>query len=619
MGQSDPAQGADAAEPGIPLGRRVARLFQEMADLVELEGSDPRRAVAYRRAALVLRDAAEPVERLVAEGRLTALPGIGPVLAAKIEECARSGTMAALEGLRAQVPPGVAALLDVRGVGPKLAAAAWRQLGVESPAALRDAAADGRLASLPGVGAARARRVLEAADAALSPLRLLGAALPVGEALAAALAADPAVGRAAVAGAVRRGCPLVLGLDLVAQGSPDAVVRVLAGVADWAEVPARDGPGAADGAPAEAGTTDGSEAGPAGEGQAGRRDAGEPPVPALGPRVRGTLASGLPVRVVVVPPDAFGTALLWMTGSAEHLRDLAQRREAPQAPALPLAAEEAAVYAALGLGWIPPELREGRGEVAAAAAGALPERLVEVGDLRGDLHCHTTYSDGTATPEAMAAAAAARGYAYLALADHSRSLVVAHGMSVDSLRERGRRIADYNAAHPGGPPLLHAAEVEVLRDGALDFPDDVLAELDFVVAAMHNGYGQSGAELTARSIRALEHPAVDLLAHPTGRRLGRREAFPVDVAALVAAAARHGKAVEVNGSPERLDLDASYARTLPEAGVPASLDSDAHSVDGLAAARYAVITARRAGLRPSDAINTRPLQALLARRGGRRP
>lgn len=576
---------ADSPAAGLPLGRVLARLFIEFADLIEIEGSDPRKASAYRRAALALRNSAEPVETLAAEGRLTSIPGIGPVLAAKIGEYARSGRIEALEALRAQVPAGVAGMLAIRGVGPKFVASVWRGLGITSVEALRAAAADGRLAALAGVGAARAAKVAQAILAATSALRLLGEVLPLSAAIAAALTDAPGVHRASIAGAVRRGCPLVPTADLVAAGDAAAVGTALAALAlPWSAAPehvAGDGPW---------------------------------------PEIRGTIADGPDVRVIVCPPAAFGTALLLATGAEDHLAELAAWRRArgeANTP-WPAAGDEEGAYRGLGLPWIPPELREGRGEVQAAAEGRLPARLVELRDLQGDVHCHSTFSDGTASVEAMAAAARAHGYRYLSLADHSRSLVVAHGMSVEALREQRRRIDAINAASTDGFVLLQGAEVEILRDGSLDYPDEILEGLDFCVVSLHNPYGQSETELTARMRHALEHPAADLLGHPTGRRLGKRDPYPVDVPALVAAAAACGKAIEVNGSPERLDLDGTYNRLLPPAGVIASLDSDAHSAAGLGGAEYAVITARRGGLTAADVLNTRPLEGLRAWKSGRR-
>lgn len=562
---------------GPPLGRTLARLFNEFADLSEIEGRDTRRAAAYRRAALALRDAAEPVETLLAEGRLRALPGIGPVLAARIAEYANTGRIEALEALRVQVPPGVAGLLAVRGVGPRLAAAAWRELGITSLVGLGEAAADGRLAALPGVGAARAARLAAAIAAATSPLRLLGEVLPLARALAEAVGGE-------VAGAARRGEPLVALAEVVAAGEPTALRSALAAAGLSLAAPV----------PQTAGTGPWSE-------------------------LCGVLAGGLEVRLLACTPEAFGTALLLATGPEGHLDELAAwRRGRGLPPEWPAQPDEESAYRCCGLPWIPPELRAGRGEVGAAAEGRLPARLVQTADLLGDVHCHTTFSDGTASVEAMAAAARARGYRYLALADHSRSLVVAHGMDLEALREQRRRIDAVNAAATDGFRLLQGAEVEILRDGSLDYPDEILAGLDFCVASLHNPHGQSGVELTARVRRALEHPAVDLLGHPTGRRLGRRDPYPLDLPALVALAAAQGKAVEVNGSPERLDLDGEHNRLLPPAGVPASLDSDAHSTDGLAAAEYAVLTARRGGLTAADVLNTRPWEEIQAWRARRR-
>jgi DNA polymerase (family 10) len=598
VGRTRAGQGGEAVDgapaPGDP-ARALSRLFQEFADLLEVEGSEAHKAPAYRRAALGLRAFDGDLAAAAREGRLEAIPGIGRALARKVGEYLATGRVEALERLQAKVPAGVRALLEVRGVGPKLAAACWRRLGVTDLPGLAAACADGRLATLPGVGPARAARIREAIEAARAPEVLLAEAAHVAQHLAALWEGREGVAATHVAAQARRGTALVPGVHLVVAGEPEAVRGALGALGPtWRE----EAPGAAPAAPWRRLRLEGRL------------------------RSLGGLERELPVAVDVCPREALGTALLVATGSEAHLDELrAWRRQRGLPPEPPLAAEEEAVYAASGLPWIPPELREGRGEVRAAAEGRLLPpggRLVEPRDLLGDLHCHTTWSDGRDDLAAMVAAARARGYRYLAVTDHSGSLVVAHGLDLERLRAQRAAIEALNAGAGDGFVVLQGAEVEVLRDGSLDYPDEALAALDFCVASLHNPYGQGAVELTARLLRALHHPAVDVIGHPTGRRLLRREAQPVDVARLAAEAAAAGKALEINGSPERLDLDADLARPAREAGVRFCLDSDAHAAGGLGDVGWAVTTARRAGIGPEAVINALPLAELRAWRARRR-
>jgi DNA polymerase (family 10) len=558
-------------DPGSPAGpgrnrsaRLVAVAFEEFADLLEiLGGPDARKAAAYRRAAVSVREAAEPLEALWSSGRLETLPGIGPTLARKIDEYLRSGRMEALERLRQQVPPGVLALMSVPGLGPRTAGLVWRSLGVASLKDLEAAARAGRLRQLPGMGPRREEAILRGLETVTRGRGfLLAQVLP-----AARLLAEGLGGR--VAGAAARGVPVCEEAVVVVPRRGEAdLAEELRRLAAWAEPP-----------------------GPTG----------------------GVLASGLRVRVVTAEPRRFGWALVRETSDEAHLRALAARaRRWPPEPA----PDEAAVYGEAGLDVIPPELREGDASVQAAAQGRLP-RLLDLADVRGDLHVHTRWSDGSESVEDMALAARDRGYAYLVIADHSRSLRVARGLDAERLRAQRREIEAVNR-RVEGIRVLQGCEVEIGRDGELDFPDEVLAELDVVIAALHNRFGQDGPQLTERLLRAIAHPHVDVIAHPTGRRLGIRDPFPVDMERIIEAAVRHRKALEVNGSPERLDLDGCLARTAREAGALLCVDTDAHAAEGLDDMRYAVMTARRGWLSADDVLNALPLEALLERLGGAR-
>ncbi|HXH84373.1 MAG TPA: DNA polymerase/3'-5' exonuclease PolX, partial [Candidatus Tectomicrobia bacterium] len=331
--------------------------------------------------------------------------------------------------------------------------------------------------------------------------------------------------------------------------------------------------------------------------------------------------SGLAIDLRVVEPEAFGAALQYFTGSKEHnvrTREIAARRGLrlseygvfdERTGRRVAGATEEEVYAAIGLPWVPPELRENQGEIEAAREGRLPA-LVDVADLRGDLHAHTDWSDGRLPLERLVEAAEARGYEYIIVSDHSRSLTIARGLDVEALREQGRRI---RALQPRVRTcILAGTECDILEDGRLDFPDEVLAELDVVVAAVHSRFGQSRAEMTRRIVRALGNPWVNVLAHPTGRRLGTREPYDVDMEAVLAAAREHGKAVEINASPERLDLGDAHARRAAALGVPVAVSSDTHALAELDHVALGIAVARRAWLGPADVLNTRPAAALLA-------
>lgn len=550
----------------VPGGWRTNRalylLFNRFADLIEIEGGeDVRKSASYRRAAIALRNLDQPVDAMAAQGRLREIPGIGPVLAAKIQEYLETGRIAALERLEAEVPAGVLDLLALPGVGARTAGSLWHALRVTSPAELETAIRAGRLKELGGFGPKKEQALLAALTGLSSPRLILSEAWDLAEALRARVAAVPGTERVEVAGEARRGCPLSADLTLVAVGDGTAIAAALAGLAIWAR----------DGAPKPAASA-----------------------------VTATLESGVPLRVVLSPAQAFGTAMCLATGGAAHLAALGS---------LPAAVEEADVYSALGLPWIAPELREGTGEIEAARAGTLPELLREA-DIRGDLHTHTRWSDGSASVAEMAAAAAARGDRYLAITDHSRALVIAHGLGPDEIRRQRREIDDVRAST--GMTLLQGCEVEVLADGRLDLDDDSLRGLDFVIASLHSRFGQDGPAITERALRAARHPLVDMIGHPSGRRLPERPEYPIDLERLIEAAAEGGKVLEVNGSPERCDLDGAWARRAAASGVLISVDSDAHGVGGLGFRRFGVMTARRGWLRPDQVLNTREPEAVLA-------
>ncbi len=556
----------------------IADLLREYADLLELRGESAFRTQAYRRGA----EAVATLERSAAgldAAELQGVAGIGKGLSATIAEIARRGTFDALEALRQRIPASVIRFTDLPGIGVKTAARLHEALGVATLDELRNAAAQGRIAAAKGLGP----KMQQTVSAGLAQLALhagrhpLGVALPLGTLLV-RLLRERGVAQVSLVGGLRRWAETVAEIELLAATDhPEAVLDRFAALPPVREVLAR---GAV--------------------------------------TIQVALDHGLSARLEVVTPARWGGALVARSGAEGHLaalRELEAARGLGDTFAPPFA-DEAACYAALGLPPIPPELREGRGEIALALAGALP-RLITATDLRGDLHAHSIWSDGDATIAQMAAAAIARGYAYLSISDHTHGLVVANGLDATRLRAQWREIDRLNS-ELAPFRLLKSAEVEIHRDGALDLPDDVLAELDLVVASLHSGLRGDRATVTNRLLRAIEHPHVDIIAHPSGRLIGGRAGADYDWDAIFAAAAATGTALEINAAPERLDLSDEHARRALDAGVTLTIGCDAHSVTGLDALPFGVSVARRAHATPEQVLNTRPLDALLTWASGAR-
>jgi len=570
--------------------QEVAKIFAAMADILAIQGENYHRIMAYRRAAENVAALGRPLEEVWRAGELETLPGIGETLAAKIDELMRTGRLEAYEKLKAQVPAGVVSMLAVPDVGPKRAALFWKELGITSVEALEQAARDGRLRGLPGMGAKSEEKVLAGIEALKrrSDRILLGVAWPLASAMLNVLREVPGVVQAAPAGSLRRMRETIGDLDLlVATEDPAPVMARFRELSQVAEV-------------LLSGPTKTSI------------------------RTR----EGLQADLRVLEPARWGTALQYFTGSQAHnihLRALALERGLSLSEyALKredgseiLCASEEEVYAALGLPLIPPELREDRGEIEAAQEGRLPD-LIELEDLRGDLQFHTTWSDGRHSLLEMAQAAQARGLEYALVTDHSRSLGITGGLTVERLREQRAEVAEVNRRLGGKFRLLAGIEVEVRADGALDFPDEVLAEPDLVVAAVHSGLRQSREQFTARMLGAIHNPHVDVVAHPTGRLIGEREGADLDMEAVFRAAAETGTALEVNAHPSRLDLGDAHVRRAVELGVKLAINSDAHDASGFEVLPFGVATARRGWAQPADVINTRSVEQVLgwaARRG----
>lgn len=557
---------------------QIASVLEQVADLLEFKGENPFRVRAYRNAARRVHDSTESVAEQVAAGvDLSKIEGIGKDLAGKITGLLQTGAIALLEELKAEIPESVLSLLRVPGLGPKRAATLFRELKVTSLDELRAACEDHRVEALKGFGAKTQETILAGLDiAAEAQQRILWAdADDHAQALLSHFAALGAiVQRIEIAGSYRRRRETVGDLDvLVVAQDVTAVMNRLAAYPVVSEVLAR------------------------GETKMSVR-----------------LVGLLQVDLRVVAAESFGAAIQYFTGSQAHnivVRGLAKDRKLKineygvfDGQRQVAGASEEEVYGALGLPCFPPELREGRWEFDWARAGELP-RLIEVGDLQGDLHAHTTWTDGQSSLSEMAEAAWQRGLTYLAITDHSKRAAMVGGLTADRLRQQWDEIDAWNAQHQEFT-LLKGVEVDILERGGLDLEDDVLAEADWVVASLHFGQSQPIEQITRRVIEAIENPHVSVIAHPTGRLLMRRKPYEIDLEAVFAAAVKHRKCLELNAHPSRLDLDDLASGRARVLGIPIVISTDAHSIDGLAALRYGVQQARRGGLTARDVANTRP-------------
>jgi DNA polymerase (family X) len=564
----------------------IAAAFDELGDLYELDGAIVHRVVAYRGAARAVRDASVSVAALARESRATELTGIGKTLEQKIVDLIDTGTIPAADRLRAKFPPGLIEMTRLPGLGPKRARRLFEELGVDSLDSLQEAAEAQRLRELKGFGPKFETAVLEALAAGVGDRPrtrvLLHRALEIGEQIVAGLRAGhdgPGV-RIELAGSVRRQADSVKDLDIIATSADPAALTASLGELELIQSCERSG------------------------------DAG----------ARAVTHSGMSVDLRVVAPDQFGNLLQHLTGSKEHnmaLRETAVRSGLHVSEygvfddacgETHRCATEQQVYSLLGLHYIEPELRENRGELEAAAidrsGGGLPE-LVSVEDIRGDMHCHTTASDGRNSIEEMALAARDRGYEYLAITDHSATHGFGNDVSPDELRRQIERVHDVNDRIEG-LELLAGSEVNILPDGSPDYADDLLAELDWVIASVHTAFGVGERAMTERMLAAIENPLVDAIGHPTGRLIERRAPYAVAIDELIEAAARTGTMLEINANPNRRDLSDVHARAAARAGVTIIVNSDAHGTDTFGVMRWGVATARRAGLSTDAVANTRP-------------
>ncbi|HEX6386035.1 MAG TPA: DNA polymerase/3'-5' exonuclease PolX [Anaerolineae bacterium] len=565
--------------------RDVADTFARVADMLAIRGDQIHRILAYRRAAESIEELGRDINQVYAEGTLTDIPGIGKTLADKIEEMLTTGTLQFYEKLAQEIPPSLVELLRVEGLGPKRVGQVYKELGVTTLDELTAAAREGKLRQLPGLGTKSEAKIVAAIEALArhgDGRTPLGDALPLAQDILASLADLPGIIKTAVGGSLRRWRETIGDIDLLI-AAPDAE-------------PIMD------------------------------RFCRLPMVETIlgqGPTKSSVLLlNGMQVDLRVLPVDRWGTLLSYFTGSKDHnvrLRELALKKglSLNEHAFTPLdggqeilCATEEEVYRVLDLPYIPPVLREDRGEIEAARAGQLPA-LVQVENVIGDLHMHSTWSDGQLTVLEMAQAARAQGLQYIAITDHSVSLGIANGLSIERLLAQAAEVRAADEAMGPDFRVLHGVEMEIKADGTLDYPDEVLEQMDIVIASLHVSLSQSREQVTQRALAAIDNPHVDILGHPTGRLLPERAGADLDMDAVIAAAAATGTILEVNANPRRLDLRDVHVRRAIELGARIAINTDAHHPDQFALLHYGVATARRGWATAEDVVNTWPVEQLL--------
>ena len=562
--------------------RAIAAMFNDIADMLEIKAESPFRITAYRRAARALEGLTEDVAAVAARGELTDIPGIGESSAEKILEFLQTGTCTYYEELKSQLPPGLTTLMGVPEVGPKTAMLLYEKLKIKTIEELEAACKAGKVRKLPRMGAKTEENILTgiALIRRTKERRPIGQVLPHAQEIVETLRALKEVKQISVAGSLRRMQETIGDIDiLVTSTRPDRVMDVFTTFPKVKQVLA-EGP----------------------------------------TRSSVVLDVGIQADVRVVEPESFGAALQYFTGSKDHnvkLREKAVKKGLKvneygvfrvKGDRRIAGETEEEVYASVGLSWIPPEIREDQGEIELAEKGKLPT-LIEARDIRGDLQMHTRWSDGSDYAEEMARAAKVLGYEYIAITDHSQSLKFVGGVTIEELHEHSKIVR--KVSDKVGIAVLMGTECDILPDGRLDYPDTVLADLDVVVASVHSRMRMREPEMTARIIKAMEHPHVDIIGHPTGRLLGQRDAYEVNIEQLIEAARRTGTALEINASPERLDLNDGQAKATRERGAKLVISTDAHNRYQLRYMEFGIGVARRAWVEPKDVINTLPLKKLL--------
>ena len=560
----------------------IARIFSEIADLLEIKNENPFKIRAYRNASETIAHLGTPIVHLTAEER-RGIPGIGKDLAAKIADLVETGTTPYHRELLEEFPPTILDLLRLQGVGPKTVALLYRGLGIRTLDDLEAAARDGRIRSLKGMGAKKETLILKALEERqpFTGRRLMAEAFDVAASLVAFLREHAPGAEIVPVGSLRRGCETCGDIDILAAGAPPSLMDAFTGYRLVETILARGGT-----------------------------------------KSSVKLWGGFQADLRLVPRDSLGAAMQYFTGSKAHniaLRDRAIQHNLklneyglfPVDADAPIAgANEEQIYEALGLSWIPPELRENRGELAAAASRSLP-RLLTFEDLKGDVHMHTTATDGRADAETMARSARAAGLQYIAVTDHSQSLAMANGLDEAAALAHAARVRELNE-RLDGITLLAGIECDIRPDGSMDLTDDCLAALDIVIASVHSAFNLDEQQMTDRILAAIANPYVDVIAHPTGRLILKREGYRLDLERVYTAAAAAGVALEINSQPDRLDLDDTHARAARDRGVRLMIDSDAHSPSALGNLRWGALTGRRAWLEPNDVLNTLPLPAFKA-------
>lgn len=578
--------------------REMADIFDRVADMLEIKGEIIHRVLSYRRAAETIRDLPRDVRAVAAEGTLTDLPNIGKTLAEKIEEMLNTGELEFYNRLAQEIPPSLVDIMHVNGVGPKKAKLFWQQLDITTVDELKAAAEAGKLRDLPRMGEKSEKLVLAGIEALSrrTGRTPLGIALPAAQAILDQLLALPQTIEGAIAGSIRRARPTIGDVDLlVASDDPAPIMDAFIAMPNVARVLGH-------------GPTKSSV----------------------------ELQNGLQVDLRVLEKARWGTAMNYFTGSQAHnirMREMAQDKgyslnEHAFRPLdeqgniiedesqFVLCDSEEAFYRFLDLPYIPPELREEAGEIEAAQQGKLPE-LIVLDDIQADLHMHTVWSDGKLTVQQMAEAARQRGRKYIVITDHSQYSGIANGLSVERLLEQQQEVRQVDADMGPDFRVFHGVEMDIRSDGVLDLPDEVLAQLDFVIASLHFSLGQERSVVTRRLLNAIENPHVDLIGHPRGQLIERRAPADLDMDVVFEAALKHGTALEINANPNRLDLEAPYARRAVEMGIPLSINTDAHTAEQMDLLYYGILTARRGWVEARHVINTWPVERFVEWIGSR--
>lgn len=569
--------------------REIADIFERVSDMLEIRGDIIHRVLSYRRASETIRELPRDLRAIAAEGTLTELPNIGKTLAEKIEEMLDTGELEFYNRLAQEIPPSLVDIMHINGVGPKKAKLFWDELDITTIDALKTAAEGGKLKDLPRMGAKSEQKILEGIEALSrrTGRTPLGIALPAAQAILDQLMALPEAIEGAIAGSIRRGRPTIGDVDLlVASDNAEPIMDTFVNMENVARVLGH-GP-----------TKSSIE-----------------------------LHNGLQVDLRVLEKARWGTALNYFTGSQAHniqMRELALKKgySLNEHALRPVDAEgnliddesghvlcatEEELYDLVGLPYIPPELREDAGEFEAARAGKLPN-LIVLDDIQADLHMHTTWSDGKLSVREMAEAAKARGRKYIVITDHSQYSAIANGLPVERLLEQREEVQQVAEAMGPDFRVFHGVEMDIRSDGTLDYPDEVLAQLDFVIASLHFSLSQPRDVVTRRLLNAIENPHVDLIGHPRGQLIEQREPADLDMDVVFEAALRHDTALEINANPMRLDLEAQYARRAVEMGIPLCIDTDAHSAAQMDLLNFGIITARRGWVEAANVINTWPVE-----------